>query len=148
MHNLTICAHLENIHNFKVKVFHKRKAVLKYKLRSRRQFYNHIDWKHLFCVIGYWLTKWGNNRSHSLQHAVKKKKVDTIEGVLTLVLLSRGVGSGVARYLEGEKHLSPTLCHPGSLQLPMVGAQEEEGVETGVEARGGRPEIHAAAPQD
>ena len=45
-----------------------------------------------------------NNRSHSLIHAAgkKKKKVDTVEGVLTLVLLSRGVDSGVACNLEGE----------------------------------------------
>lgn len=74
--------------------------------------------------------------------------MDTVGGVLTLVLLSRGVGSGAARNLEGEQHLSPTFHHPGSLQLPVVGAQEEEGVEAGVEARRGRPEIHAAAPQD
>lgn len=74
--------------------------------------------------------------------------MDTAGGVLTLVLLSRGVGSGAAHNLEGEQHLFPTLRHPGSLQLPMVGAQEEEGVETGIEARRGRPEIHAAAPHD
>lgn len=78
----------------------------------------------------------------------QKKKVDTVGGVLTLVLLSRGVGGGVACNLEGEKHLSPTFCHPGSLQLPVVSAQEEEGVETGEEARRGSPEIHAAVPQD
>lgn len=65
-----------------------------------------------------------------------------------MVLLSRGVSGGVAGNLEGEKHLSPTFRHPGSLQLPMVSAQEEEGVETGVEVRRGRPEIHAAVPQD
>lgn len=65
-----------------------------------------------------------------------------------MVLLSRGVGSGVARNLNGEKHLSTTFCHPGSLKLPVMGAQEEEGVETRIEACRGRPEIHAAAPQD
>lgn len=65
-----------------------------------------------------------------------------------MVLLSRGVGGGTARNLEGENHLSFTFCHPGSLQLPVMSAQEEEGVETGIEARGGRPEVHAAVSQD
>lgn len=88
------------------------------------------------------------NTSHSLFHAEFFKKVDTLGGVLTLILLSRGVGGGVACNLEGEKHLSPTFCYPGSLQLTVVGAQEEEGVETGVEACRGSPEIHVAAPQD
>lgn len=37
-----------------------------------------------------------------MQQKKKKKKVDTVWGVLTLVLLSRGVGGGVARNLEGE----------------------------------------------
>lgn len=74
--------------------------------------------------------------------------MDTLGGVLTLILLSRGVGGGVACNLEGEKHLSPTFCYPSSLQLTVVGAQEEEGVETGVEACRGSPEIHVAAPQD
>ena len=86
--------------------------------------------------------------NHILLSMQQKKKVDIVWGVLTLVLLSRGVGSGVARNLEGEQHLFPTFGHPGSLQLPVVGAQEEERVETWVEACRGCPEIHAAAPQD
>lgn len=65
-----------------------------------------------------------------------------------MVLLARGVDGGVACDLEGEEHLSPTFCHPCSLQLPVVGTQEEEGVETGIEARWRRPEIHTAAPRD
>lgn len=68
--------------------------------------------------------------------------------MLTLVLLPGGVRRGVARDLQGEQHLAASLGHAGALQLPVVGAQEEEGVEARVEAGGGRPEIHAAAPQD
>lgn len=71
-----------------------------------------------------------------------------VEGVLTLVLLSRDVRCGITHNLEGEKDFSPTFCHTGSLQLSMVGAQKEKGVESRVEACRGCPKIHAAAPHD
>ncbi len=53
--------------------------------------------------------------------------------VLTLVLLSRDVCAGAPVDLEGEQHLSSSLG-PGALQLSVVGAEEEEGIEARVEA--------------
>lgn len=65
-----------------------------------------------------------------------------------MVFLSWGVGGGVTHNLEGEQHLTPTFSHPNSIQLCVMGAQEEKGVEPGIKACGGHPEVHAAAPQD
>lgn len=65
-----------------------------------------------------------------------------------MVLLSRGVAAGAASDLKGQQHLPTAVGKPGSLQLPMVGTQEEEGVETWVEAGRRSPEIHAAVAQD
>lgn len=65
-----------------------------------------------------------------------------------MVLLSGGVAAGAAGDLEGEQHLPAAISQPGSLQLPVVGAQVEEGVETWVEAGWRSPEIHATVSQD
>lgn len=64
--------------------------------------------------------------------------------VLTLVLLSRDVGCGAPVDLEGEQHLSSSVGPRGPLQLTVVSAQEEEGIEARVEAGRSASQIHGA----
>lgn len=65
-----------------------------------------------------------------------RRLVDAV--VPTMVFLSRYVVGGVARNVQGNEHLA---LLPIPFQLPVVGAQEKEGREARVVARGGaRPQ--------
>lgn len=94
----------------------------------------------------YFLTANSNPSPHATRS--RKRVRGCAGGGLTLVLLSGGVAAGAAGDLEGEQHLTAAISQPSSLQLPVVGAQEEKGVESWVEAGRRSPEIHAAVPQD
>lgn len=62
---------------------------------------------------------------------------------LTLILLSWDVCWGVSVYLKGEQHLASSLSPCWPLQVAVVSAQEEEGVEAWVEAGWSASQIHA-----